>query len=349
MGDAEVGGPGGVLVLPARVNVVDVVVVEEVGAVDGELVVGVKLAFQGEGGGPRVGGVTGQDEHAVVDGGAVDGAQGILQRRRVVGVRGGGEDDVPEARDVVDFRSPEVGGPRLATGGVGAEDDARLGIVPVVGEGPAALEGDVVVGGVGEEVPVLAVDRVPRHPRVAEVDGRDGVAVSGIGGLVGADSGWVPALRAGLVGIKGLAVDSRHDGQHQQTEEVEDETGSSSHTDFTGFFFLCYSTIHSTWMVTIERRREGLYLVYLPCCRAHDCFVGCQDRHVHAQQTVNAIVFCAGTPLWAGPSPTLQPPSTPPHPKIGLHRYQHGRGELVTHQCQLINHVPSGQSSGDLY
>lgn len=91
---------------------------------------------------------------------------------------------------------PEVGGPGLTAGVVGAEDDARLGMVPVVGERLAALEGDVVVGGVREEIPVLAVHRVPRHPRIAQVDGRDGVAVGGIGGLVGAHSGWVPALWA---------------------------------------------------------------------------------------------------------------------------------------------------------
>lgn len=107
---------------------------------------------------------------------------------------------------------PEVSGPGLAAGGVWVEDDARFRIVPVVGEISAALEGDVVVGGVGEEVPVLAVDRVSCHPWIAEVDGGDGVAVGGIGGLVGSDSGGIPALRAGLVGIKGLAVNECHDG-----------------------------------------------------------------------------------------------------------------------------------------
>lgn len=97
VGDAEVGGPGGVLVLPARVNVVDVVVVEKVSAVDGELVVGVEFGLQGEVGGPGIGTISGQDEHAVVDGGTVDGTQCILQRRRVVGVGRGSEDDVPDA------------------------------------------------------------------------------------------------------------------------------------------------------------------------------------------------------------------------------------------------------------
>lgn len=96
----------------------------------------------------------------------------------------------------MDLGGPEVGGPGLAAGVVGVEDDARLGIVPVVGEGFAALEGDVVVGGVGEEIPVLAVHGVPRHPRIAQVDSRDGVAIGGIGGLVGAHGGWVPALWA---------------------------------------------------------------------------------------------------------------------------------------------------------
>lgn len=78
MGDAEVGGPGGVLVLPARVNVVDVVVVEKVGAVNGELVIGVEFALQGEVGRPGIGAITGQDEHAMVNGRTVDGTQGIL-------------------------------------------------------------------------------------------------------------------------------------------------------------------------------------------------------------------------------------------------------------------------------
>lgn len=55
-------------------------------------------------------------------------------------------------------------------------------------------------------------------------------------------------------------------------------------------------------MATTERKRgAALYLIYLPYCRAHGCFVGCQNRHVHAQQTVNAIVFLCRHSTLGGP------------------------------------------------
>lgn len=47
LGDAQIGGPGVVLAVPARVDVVEACLVAEVGAVDGELVVGVELGFEG--------------------------------------------------------------------------------------------------------------------------------------------------------------------------------------------------------------------------------------------------------------------------------------------------------------
>lgn len=78
MSNAEVGGPRRVLVLPARIDVVDLVIIEEVGPVDGKLVISIELALEGEIGRPGVRGVAAQDEHAVVDGRAVDGTQGIL-------------------------------------------------------------------------------------------------------------------------------------------------------------------------------------------------------------------------------------------------------------------------------
>lgn len=91
--DAEVGGPGGRALLPARVDVVELPGVGEVGPVYGELVVRVerrRRRLQGEVGRPgvrRAGAL--QDEHPVVDGRAVDGAGCVLQGRGVVGVRGG--------------------------------------------------------------------------------------------------------------------------------------------------------------------------------------------------------------------------------------------------------------------
>lgn len=223
MGDAQVGGPGGGGLLPARVDVVGVVVVEEVGSVDGELVVRVDLALERVVCGPGVRPGAGQDKHAVVDGRAGEGALGVLQRRGIIKVRGRREDDVPCARDVVDLGRPQVGAPGLAAVVIRVEDDARLGKVPIFSQGARAPERDVVVGAAGEEVPqgVVGVG-VLGHPRVADVHGEDGVAVGGVGGRVGAYASRVPGLRAGLVGIKGLAVDEEGgDGRHEGEEEAE--------------------------------------------------------------------------------------------------------------------------------
>jgi len=70
-GDAEVGGPAVVLAVPARVDVVELRVVPEVGAVNGELVVGVEFGLVRVGGRPWIGAFPFDDKHAVVNGWAV--------------------------------------------------------------------------------------------------------------------------------------------------------------------------------------------------------------------------------------------------------------------------------------
>ena len=93
--------------LPAAVDVVHLLLVQEVGPVGRELVVGVQHALHREVGRPGVGAARLQYEHAVVHGRAVDRADGILQRGRVVPVRCGREDGVPLATDVVNLGRPK--------------------------------------------------------------------------------------------------------------------------------------------------------------------------------------------------------------------------------------------------
>jgi hypothetical protein len=69
MCDAEIGRPRRVLLLPAGIDVVDLVVVDEVGPVDSKLVVRIELALERETCRPRIWTITLEDEHAVVDGG----------------------------------------------------------------------------------------------------------------------------------------------------------------------------------------------------------------------------------------------------------------------------------------
>lgn len=188
---------------------VQLALVGKVGPVDGELIVGVEHTLKCEVCRPGVWARTLQDKHPVVDGGAVDGTRGVLEWWGVVGVRGRSEDDVPGPRDVVHLGSPDVSRPGLTgvlAAAVRAEDDAGLGVVPVVRQAPGAPEGDVVVGGVREEVPVVSPERVLRHPRVSHVLGEDGVVVGCVGRGVGAHLGWIPALGTGLVGVEGLSV-----------------------------------------------------------------------------------------------------------------------------------------------
>ena len=108
LGDAQIRRPGGVGIFPAAIDVVEAVRMLEVGAVDGELVVRIELAFHGEVASPGVRSIVLQHEHPVVYRGAVVGAIHRLLRRRVVGIRGGGEDDVPFSGNGVQFGGPNV-------------------------------------------------------------------------------------------------------------------------------------------------------------------------------------------------------------------------------------------------
>jgi hypothetical protein len=68
MSDAEIGWPRRGLFLPARVDVVDLLVVDEVSPVNGKLIIRVELALEREFCRPRIWAITLEDEHAVVDG-----------------------------------------------------------------------------------------------------------------------------------------------------------------------------------------------------------------------------------------------------------------------------------------
>lgn len=177
----------------------------EVGPVNGKLIKRVQHPLQSEVGCPWIRPGAGEDEHPVVDSRAVDRAHGVLHRRRVVAVRRSSEDDVPRTVQLMYLGSPDVGRPRLTAVGVWVEDDACLDIIPVVRESLGALESDVVVGGVGEQVPVLAFVRVPGHPWVSDILGEDWVSICLVRCLVRADLGGIPALGARFVGIKRLA------------------------------------------------------------------------------------------------------------------------------------------------
>lgn len=132
VGNAEIGWPCRVLLLPAGVNVIQLAVVLEVCSINGELVKGVQHALHGEVSRPWIGSITGQDKHSVVDGRAIDRTHSILQGRRVVAVRRGREDDVPRPVDQMYLGSPNIGRPRLPAVRVRVEDHTRLGVVPVV-------------------------------------------------------------------------------------------------------------------------------------------------------------------------------------------------------------------------
>lgn len=81
-------------------------------------------------------------------------------------------------------------------------------MIPIIGEGFGAPKGDVVVGGAGEEIPLLALDGVLHHPGIAHILGGDGIVEGGIGSCVRAHLSWIPSLGSCLVRIKGLAMDS---------------------------------------------------------------------------------------------------------------------------------------------
>jgi len=87
----------------------------EVCAVDGELVVGVQLGGECVGGGPDVGARGDEGVHTVIDGRAVEGTVHAGLRRRVVAVRVGCEDDIPQSVDEMDLWGPDVGAVRFAS------------------------------------------------------------------------------------------------------------------------------------------------------------------------------------------------------------------------------------------
>lgn len=75
----------------------------EVGTVNGELVVGVKLGLQRVAAGPGVGAAGFQHVHAVVDGRAGKGAEHVFAGWRAVIVGVGSEDDIPSVGNVMEF------------------------------------------------------------------------------------------------------------------------------------------------------------------------------------------------------------------------------------------------------
>lgn len=164
LGDAEVGWPAVVLVVPARVDVVQLVGVLKVRSIDCELIVRLEFVVVAVLGGPGVLAFAHDGEHAVVDGGAVVLAPHLHLGWWRVEVGVCGEDYPPASVDLVDFGRPEVGGVRLV--GLGDEDGLGLCGVPG-GHGLAAPEGDVDVVGVGHVVVVL----VAEHPAKRCLDG----------------------------------------------------------------------------------------------------------------------------------------------------------------------------------
>ena len=122
--------------------------------IDGELIKGVEHAFQSKGSGPWIRAITLQYEHPMVHGGAFKRAYSVLKRMWLISVWCGTEDDVPRVRDVVDLRGPEVRSIRSAAIRIWIEDDPSLCLFPISRQRLRAPQGDVVVGRVGQEIPV---------------------------------------------------------------------------------------------------------------------------------------------------------------------------------------------------
>lgn len=108
MRDAEIRRPGGVGILPAAVDMVELVFVLEVSTVDGELVERVQHSSHGVRRRPRVWPVTLEDEHPVIDRRAGERTHCVLQRMGRVSIGGCAEDEIPSIVDVVDFRCPQL-------------------------------------------------------------------------------------------------------------------------------------------------------------------------------------------------------------------------------------------------
>lgn len=117
--------------LPAAVDVIQLLLVSEIGTVDGELVIGVQLRLVRPGCFPRILTNSLNDEHAVVDSRAVVLAPHLHFRRRRVAIGVRSEDDIPIAVDVVDLGGPDVGGVAVARAFLWLEDELGLDIVPI--------------------------------------------------------------------------------------------------------------------------------------------------------------------------------------------------------------------------
>lgn len=109
MGNTQISRPGIVRAIPAAVNVVQVAVVLEIGAINSELVVRVQLGFVCEFGSPEIGARAFEDEHAVVDGWTVKVAVHVDFGWWRVVARVCRKNNVPVAREIVNFRGPKVG------------------------------------------------------------------------------------------------------------------------------------------------------------------------------------------------------------------------------------------------
>ena len=169
---------------------IQLVVVLEVGPVDGKLVVRVELAFVGVGGSPWIGADAFDQVHAMIDSWAVVLAPHLrLGWWRVVAwVRS--EDDVPVAVEVVKFGCPKVRGVVHAWWRL--EEQFGFGIVPV-GQHLATLKGDVFVVGVGHVIIIViaenpttnsqfgGIQTVEGHLRISAYSVKNGIRVGGSG------------------------------------------------------------------------------------------------------------------------------------------------------------------------
>lgn len=106
--DAQISGPGDVLVEPAAVDVVETRGVLEVRSIDGELVERVHLPFERVFGLPRIRSGALKHKHPMIHRWAGVVAHHIDLWRRGFRVRVGGEDDVPSRFDVVQLWGPET-------------------------------------------------------------------------------------------------------------------------------------------------------------------------------------------------------------------------------------------------
>lgn len=107
-GDAQVGRPGDVFVVPAAVDVVESGGVLEIGPVDCELVVRVQLALYRVVRLPGIWTRALEHEHAVIDCRAGIVAQHVGLWRRGFGIRVRSEDDVPFRVYVMQLWSPKA-------------------------------------------------------------------------------------------------------------------------------------------------------------------------------------------------------------------------------------------------